>query len=150
MRRFGCAAVFEHDAGKCALWSHFDRHGAVSYTHLDVYKRQAFVKGQNLRYSRKLCVRTGQNVNRAFDFRVHSFLLVFMYTDYMHEQRKKERQIISYSDDASSLPTLSRTSLTRSLTAVSYTHLDVYKRQGKNLGSLCGCLFLFVLDIVPF
>ena len=75
---------------------------AVSYTHLDVYKRQTIHKGEQYRF--------------------HSSIE----EDVFIEQKDKTIKVLI--EDTIACPRYSGISIT-GVTAVSYTHLDVYKRQ---------------------
>ena len=97
-------------------------YGAVSYTHLDVYKRQvSHPAGRvSLPAGRVSLLRK----------REPAFLAIgFARTIPIH-QRGRPRDRWKGPTSCHFLPSQPHDTLTRATKAVSYTHLDVYKRQG--------------------
>ena len=82
--------------------------GAVSYTHLDVYKRQLLTGADTISDLTKLKSDLGT--------------LLSQYGLTLHKWASNEPRVVA-SHDNLSLP------LNKQGNAVSYTHLDVYKRQ---------------------
>ena len=128
----------QHQARKKNNASSFGR-AAVSYTHLDVYKRQGRQSGKQ------------SNLTENFDSSVESYAFApDSRTIYFNAEEKAEMPIYSIATAPGSSPKVivsgnsnddfdvsadgrtlvfARTSLTMPPETVSYTHLDVYKRQ---------------------
>ena len=89
--------------------------GPVSYTHLDVYKRQLYGNAREVPIS-KTSFRWRNPVDSHLDV-VHDVLDSGVVLEAVHRQVLAVARVL----------------------AVSYTHLDVYKRQPHNLGTSLSC-----------
>ena len=92
--------------------------GPVSYTHLDVYKRQARLR-LALQELGPIFVKFGQILSTRRDL---------VPPDIADELTQLQDRVAPF--DGMQARALVEAALGRSISAVSYTHLDVYKRQG--------------------
>ena len=100
-------------------WNKFwTGHGAVSYTHLDVYKRQVLVSGLGLFFLSSVGAALAPSIAFMIAARVVAGIGASM----------RFFSIVSSSPRRSQIRSRTTSSSRRSV-SVSYTHLDVYKRQ---------------------
>ena len=95
------------------------RYIAVSYTHLDVYKRQEYA------YPEICGEREGKLLVRNYDFSKDGGI---NFTTLDFDTKTKIEDVLRFTINVSDIKFL-RTAVSHTGKAVSYTHLDVYKRQ---------------------
>ena len=114
---------------------------SVSYTHLDVYKRQPYSMALredintgyypikfNIRYREDSTADLSEPIEEIFYVRVQGKDEDELAADANENERTKARIIV---DGYETIPETVYAGQAFTLKAVSYTHLDVYKRQGQ-------------------
>ena len=103
------------------LEEHRDKLQAVSYTHLDVYKRQNIFSALYQVPSGAFPVKTSRNVWGGTTVYANKPIASISGRGYARSQTRNMYADMKLNQDLSAL--------VKGLSAVSYTHLDVYKRQ---------------------